>query len=546
MSFLDHRSTVSTVRAADSDAELASPPFPHTPDPSFFGPMGGRCFCGNSLDSKRMSGTFCSICGCVNWPVLTADCARNGTFTSLTHNRQPSITGTQSMGHLSDPLAIQHDSRAASAASDYEEPPPHPRAMARADQRREERRRRRADPIECPSPLLARSSTLPNMTGNIPTTSPTWVPDLVSSHSRNTSTASSVFSLASTAGLSRTGSTCSSLHARHPSVAVGAAIMEVDGEDPAESNLARSTLKARSRRRHQPGPSRSLASSTSSSSSDMRVHDMLDELINMEQSFRVHEEAAAMAQPEREPSPVFTPLLDRPPRTPSPVNVAPVLPPAPGGERRGSHSQPRPSSQFTAHQTSLSESHTALYLATASPLKTSTSSDRVRRSASPELSLRRSIVFTPSLAGPILPPSPPSHADSPATPSRRKNAILQNSISGWRFPKPGFETPTRSDFGMADDIDDDFEPACLWPEDNNSLGPSALTATRSTMNLRDLTGSTRTPPRSGIRLGMLLGSSIDEDVDVDMESEFSDDRSTVRGSIRHSFVAPSPPFAQRG
>jgi hypothetical protein len=371
--------------------------------------------------------------------------------------------------------------------------------------------------------------------------------------------------------------------------------MEVDGEDSPEMALARSTLKARAcARRNQAAFRRSATGSTlsASSSSDLRVHDMLDELIQMEQSFRVHDphtiehptgdDFHVAPPPQRVATPVFTPL-QRPPRTPSPVNSGSVMvPPAPGApDRRNSLTDSRPSSTF-AHQSSLSESHTALYLATASPLHSSTN-ERNRRSASPQLNVRRSIVFTPSHAGPILPPSP-RRFDSP---SRRKpvtTAVQHPVMNNWRFPKTEFDTDM--DGQDDDEYDDDLpEPTgLLWPQGNSSgfsnasglssssgftsssgfsyassafssssglnlSSAAAFPTSRASMNLAELATNNRTmvPPRSGLRLNMLLSSSNDDDADIDMESEVSDGRSTVRGSVfRQSFTSPTPSFAQRG
>jgi len=312
--------------------------------------------------------------------------------------------------------------------------------------------------------------------------------------------------------------------------------MEVDGEDAAEMALARSTLKARARRRHQ-NSSRSTTCSASSSSSNMRVHDMLDELINMERSFNVEYQPEVDVELDNDftPEHVFTPL-QRPPRTPSPVNTGNIVPPpAPGApDRRSSLSESRSSSSF-AHQASLSESHTALYLATASPVQSS-QSDSNRRSASPQLSLRRSLVFTPSHAGPALPPSPRRY-DSPSRRKPMTPTTHHPDMDAWRFPTAEF--------------DDDYEmpepTGLLWPQGSSRrLGQSAFPTSQASMNLAELASSrTIVPPRSGVRLNMLLSGNGEDDLDIDMASEVSDDRSTVRGSIRQSFAAPAPPFAQQ-
>jgi hypothetical protein len=141
---------------------------------------------------------------------------------------------------------------------------------------------------------------------------------------------------------------------------------------------------------------------------DMR--DVLEEIIQMEKIFVVDDTDGDDSHPQPGP---FTAAFDRPPRTPSPsaterqrMSIIPLAPGAPVRGHRttlsnplasppmGNHRRPRPPSSIPLasggmHQSSLSESHTALYLATASPVQSG------RRSASPKLRARQSLTFTP-------------------------------------------------------------------------------------------------------------------------------------------------------
>lgn len=195
---------------------------------------------------------------------------------------------------------------------------------------------------------------------------------------------------------------------------------------------------------------------------DMR--DVLEEIIQMEKEFVIDENAMA-SDTESTSGPgagVFTAVFDRPPRTPSPGPEGrrqPSLLP-PGAPLRGAHRKSmslhhhlapmqmpdpaayrpapaRPPSSYGSsgygfgHSSSLSESHTALYLATASP-ETASASDSPHR-----LKVRNSLTFTPEAAGPVIVPG--------ATPSRRaaggrpshSPTMHHPTMSGWRFPAPG-------------------------------------------------------------------------------------------------------------
>ncbi|EJT47769.1 hypothetical protein A1Q1_03344 [Trichosporon asahii var. asahii CBS 2479] len=250
----NHRLTNTTIRGIPFPRELDSPStssaaFMGAPDYSAFASSSSssrdfrrhrrsfRCVCGRRADSD--SGMYCS-----------PDCARQDAFSSLTHTRNNSTTHPDHSFEMDDYDTTGSRHRRAVRADPY-----------RTDLTREERRRKqRADGNDSISPMSARNLML----------SPS-VPELVSSHSRNTSTASSVFSLSSMSSsmsLSRNPSTSSR------NVALNSVILE-----DARENLStdRSTLKA-SRRTHSidndAPPSKRLA-----------VNDMLDEIISMENEF---------------------------------------------------------------------------------------------------------------------------------------------------------------------------------------------------------------------------------------------------------------------
>ena len=299
---------------------------------------------------------------------------------------------------------------------------------------------------------------------------------------------------------------------------------------------------------------------------DMR--DVLEEIIQMEKGFTVdYEDGEA-------PPGLFTATFDRPPRTPSPMAVdkrVSSVPQAPGAPPRGHRSsnsishpqqqrqpspkfaQPRPPSAVGQHQSSLSESHTALYLATASPHRPS------RRSASPKLKIRKSLSFNPEVAGPTI---LNGHllaggvsADSPAhlTPSRRRLNISPTAyhptIDHWRFPSGSgsgsnaatptrptiqeqpsdpnqYETPVRPRPTVAGGR---IEPQLLWPPPAPPLAPALFPSSpaASTPDFPSFSRSMHnatTPTGSGLRLGVLMGST-DEGMEIDGEDE--DDGSTT-------------------
>lgn len=406
------------------------------------------------------------------------------------------------------------------------------------------------------------------------TRSPSAVPELVSSHSRNTSTASSTFSFASSSGsLSRAPST-SSHTPFAASVVIDDAIMEDDELMEAAPPTARSTLRAQARRHlteasKEPAPT--IVPGGPMLAQNMAVDDMLDEIINMEESFRVPDDPVAHRRSRHRRGTStpdcdhFVPTAFRPPRTPSPVlgRRASIIPPAPNApDRRNSLVQHRPPSMY-AHASSLSESHTALYLATASPVAPQ-AKPRYRRSASPKLSVRRSITFSPQAAGPALGGPPPrARFDSPGlTPVRRKHltpTAHHPPMEGWRFPTASSSavTPTNarhtaSHSQVPDLYAPDVRPQLLWPQPSHGDNgpPAAQLLERSASHSSPSSLAPRyspddelfQPPSSALRLGMLMNSDCD-DMDSDDASTV---RGSIRGSIRDSLTAPIAPFTKRG
>jgi len=211
----------------------------------------------------------------------------------------------------------------------------------------------------------------------------------------------------------------------------------------------------------------------------------------------------------------------------------------------------RPQSSMMGHQSSLSESHTALYLATASPAGAGP------RSISPRLQDRKSLTFTPEHAGPSIGALRLPRFDSPAgvTPVRRRGNISPSAhhpaMDGWKFPGanatptrpppintnnlPGnFSTPVgpRHGSGQNDTAqtqqgpEDGITPQLLWPATAlpPPLAPALFPcspATNTPEFLRRHASPAALPPHSGLRLGVLLGSGDD----VEME----DGESTLHG-----------------
>ncbi|KAL1405832.1 hypothetical protein Q8F55_007510 [Vanrija albida] len=550
--------------AEASSSMVFCPKTPITPDASTYSPPRAyQCYCGKRVETGK--GIYCSI-----------DCARGDAFSSLTHIRGESMYSSVADTDT-DPSRAPSVASIASNSDDWDAS--HYRRMNRADQRRGERRaRRRAE--DSASPISTDSNRAPSAASVL---SPSRVPELVSSHSRNTSNASSIFSLSTASSLSRNPSTSSSRYGGNTaSVAIDDAILEDECEELHanafhEPASARSTLKANGGR-----PRMVPRSSAMTIGRDM--HDVLDEILLMEQSFHVEEiEEKRPSTPINEP---FVPVNSRPARTPSPVlrGRGSVIPPgAPNApDRRSSVVQGRPPSVY-AHQSSLSESHTALYLATASPVS-APKSGRHRRSASPNLSQRRSISFTPQNAGPALPRPLRNRFDSPGVTPVRLKHLTPNAhhpaMNNWRFPTHSSDddTPTRQGFSSgvtvvpdlpltterrmlwehgADVAPADLAPA-LFPATSSPGSPAFAPRSRRAVYIPDdfspspapsERGGTFSPPDSALRLGALLGSGNDSDDDESglMDVDDSERRSIGASTIReYGLAAPVPPFTQRG
>ncbi|WVW85010.1 hypothetical protein I302_107046 [Kwoniella bestiolae CBS 10118] len=552
------------------------------------------------------------------------------------HDQHPSIASAISSSLSRNPSSASSTSIASSSSNQDvgEWNASHYRRLARADirreERKEERRKRRAEGSLASSISTSRSTMM-----SVSSSASRSVPDLVGghSHSRNPSIASSITSMSSSTwglggNLSRNPSSASTSSRMGGAgyggnVNIGAAIMEdEDEEEWLQSEFSQPPLPAMpissapsssSKRR----PSHSRTGSKSHSSRKGRKHtpdplpfgmgkdmrDVLEEIIQMEKSFLVsdneheNDEDDQMSHngnnqiPQTQPTGLFTSQFDRPPRTPSPVSSSKRRSSiAPGAPIRGhrsalSHSalppnnvphnpQPqRPPSLMGLHQSSLSESHTALYLATASPVAPGPGLAG-RRSASPKLEYRRSITFTPDTAGPSISfdglPPPRRIFDSPSgniTPMggrRRLNLTPQAvhpSMDHWRFPSgsgSNMATPTRpsqsqiptpDEVQMRDSMSMSIEPALLWPSQPPNLQP-ALFPCSPAVDTPEL-GSTRTlpseigvememgrrdsslsAPGSGMRLGELLGSG-HGDVEMEMDEE---DGSTEQGHGRTGYL----------
>lgn len=435
-------------------------------------------------------------------------CARYDAINSLCYKSHQSPLLAQNIdfqqaGSLtqapSQPLLLGSSSTASSSAAiagdDDHWHAPHYRlshADMRKQERRDERRRRRAEGSSSGS-MSSNRSTVQSTSSSIASRA---VPDLVGGggHSRNPSVASSVTSLASSAfSLSRNPSVASN-HSKRGlggGFNVDSIIMETEGEQEwlrSESSKPYGSISLARQTHHKPLNSRSMSGRQRKNTPDLPLgmgqdmRDVLEEIIQMEQSYLV-DDTNSPTSPDDPPPPRLFSSQFGPPRTPSPSSNRKRAPPAPGAPdtsvrgHRSTLSQnalapphtpacqpqrgPRPSSLFGMHQSSLSESHTALYLATASPAAAET------RSASPKLETRRSLVFTADNAGPSINvdtehlstgvpsltlPRRNSEANSPmVTPMNRR--FVQNrtpkaihpSMDGWRFPSPmNATTPTRS------------------------------------------------------------------------------------------------------
>ncbi|OXG18696.1 hypothetical protein C366_02805 [Cryptococcus neoformans Tu401-1] len=454
---------------------------------------GNWCFCGSPVEE---GGIYCSV-ACARYDAINSLCYKSHQPSLLAQNINGQQVGsfTQAPPQPLFPGSSSTTSASAAIASNDDHwHAPHYRlshADLRKQERRDERRRRRAEGSSSGSMSSNRSTIL--STSSIASRA---LPDLVGGggHSRNPSVASSVASSASSAfGLSRNPSVASN-HSKRGlggGFNVDSIIMETEGEQEwlrSESSKPYGSISLARQAHHKPLNSRSTSGRQRKNTPDLPLgmgqdmRDVLEEIIQMEQSYLV-DDANSPTSPDDPPPPRLFSSQFGPPRTPSPSSNRKRSLPAPGAPdtsirgHRSTLSQnalapphtpayqpqrgPRPSSFFGMHQSSLSESHTALYLATASPAAAET------RSASPKLETRRSLVFTADSAGPSINvdtehlstgiPSLPlprrnSEANSPMlTPMNRR--FVQNrtpkaihpSMDGWRFPSPmNVTTPTRS------------------------------------------------------------------------------------------------------
>ncbi|KAK4683557.1 hypothetical protein P7C73_g6687, partial [Tremellales sp. Uapishka_1] len=453
-----------------SDSETSS----QSPSPA----ARQRCFCGREVEKgegEGEGGIYCSVA-----------CARSDAFSSLCYKpsaqmEQPSSSVYDRLPSLASSLRTSTSTTLSSASMDTngDWTASHYRRLARADlrrdERRDERRRRRAEGSTASTASSARGTIMSTVSSGS-----SRVPELIGghSHSRNPSVASSRTSMASTTwsslgSLSRNASSASSSSRRgggNPNIHVDSAIMEdADEEEWLASEIsAPAPVPVRPRRR---GQSVSLSKGKQRQLQDQfgmgkDMRDVLEEIIMMEKGFILSDnedediESASGSVTSAQPAKLFTSVFDRPPRTPSPVTSekrasyrAPDAPPR-GHRTTLSHQHPnppqarRPPSLVGLHQSSLSESHTALYLATASPIASTTG----RRSASPNLQARRSLTFTPTAAGPAFNLNPPAGAFHEHTPQRRRGNVtpsaLRPAMDAWRFPSPmgtgsNLATPTK-------------------------------------------------------------------------------------------------------
>ena len=497
------------------------------------------------------------------------------------------------------------------------------RADLRREERKEERRRRRAEG----GGSIGSSSTRSTIMST--SSSSSRVPDLVGGHghghSRNASTASSRTSYSSTSGLSRNPSVASSSTSRRGyGFNVDTPIMEDDDEaewlvsesttgyglpHPFECNMpptirmpvptirghpafAPGVPQSKRRPSHSHSSSRSQKKKLEPFGMGQDMRDVLEEIISMEKEFIIDSSDEASTHgytSDTQAQPVFTAVFDRPPRTPSPgmegnkrISLAPGAP-ARGHRKSMSMANPPPEVQnaipyhpppfIYGHSASLSESHTALYLATASP----ESSTETRSASPPKMKARNSMTFTPEAAGPVIANASWLGADK--TPSRRRPGHSPSAhhptMSGWKFPnyanfnsnvnannQSNLATPTkltidtqthnlRTPTSTSQRPHPNTRPQLLWPPNAPALAPSHFPSSAGSRNSiisinmdasddqlassptvqmaqegqrpqrqRRRQGPTPrevTPPNSGLRLGVLLGSGGSEEGGMDLD-----------------------------
>jgi hypothetical protein len=488
-------------------------------------------------------------------------------------------------------------------------------------------------------------------------TSVSRVPDLVgghynhNSHSRNPSVASSRTSYSSTGGLSRNPSVASSSSASRKGYGfnVDTPIMEDDDEaewltsDPTTTNEyglpqphglsmpptirmpiptirgqphpAFGTAPTKRRPTHSQSSSRSQKKRIEPFGMGQDMRDVLEEIIQMEKEFIIDgssDEASlhGYQSDQHQPEAVFTAVFDRPPRTPSPgplegkkrISLAPNAPER--GHRKSMSMANKPQiiphpAPFTyGHSASLSESHTALYMATASP------ETETRSASPPRMKARNSISFTPEAAGPVISGTGPSWLTSDLTPSRRRPGQSHSpsthhpTMSGWKFPSYStVATPTKLSIDtqafqqnpLRTPTSNSQRPhpntrQLLWPP-NAGLAPSHFPSSPGSrgsiisinmdggtpsrpveidnslissptvqgqghvqsQSQRQAQGQRRqrqrqaprevTPPNSGLRLGVLLGSGDGpgEGMDLDESHNDTDPMSTIGRAFEYGF-----------
>ncbi|ORX37130.1 hypothetical protein BD324DRAFT_427794 [Kockovaella imperatae] len=605
---MDMASAYSSIglKMEESDSEVSS----CAPSPCL-ATREGRCFCGRDVTGSE-GGIYCSV-ACARSDAFSSLCYRsNGPNGNLSSNTS---TSSSSQQPTSQPLS-RTPSANSTASSSEDWTASHYRRLARAesrrDERREERKRRRADGLSTSSSSSASRSTVVSTSSSASRN----VPELVGGgHARNHSVASTASSAYTVSSLSRNPSLASTASSRrHPGIHVDSVIMEDDEEvwmKPMDSSKPYATPHRKTHRRK--GSASALSQSRKKRleglgmGKDMR--DVLEEIIRMEKGFSLPDQVDRLDPVDNEGPPpgLFTAAFDRPPRTPSPMMVdrKGQAPGAPKVHRRSitsHHGVPldmssdirglpplppttsRPASFVGGHHSSLSESHTALYLATASPARHNLHPFELmtgvpdRRSASPKLQARRSLTFTPEADGPSIStlPSHPAMRDSfnALTPSKRRGNISPSafhpSMDGWRFPSSVGSSRARSASGNMSLGSNTATPTRPPPINTNVPNPSLCTPSHSRTR-RSPTERAETPggpvllwpangglpipppplapalfpcspanatpdfapqhiapvggvPGSGLRLGNLLLDEEDDDDDVDME-----DSSTAHG-----------------